>query len=156
MIMYPFLDAVQSSNLLLPKTKIEMDIELNDINFYFIGQTARARLDEGAFRMTFYLKEVKLDSAVVLNMRQTLQKRNTSHASSYQNRNTCLGYTLWRGITQYLCNLFRGKVPRGMVMGLLHKKSLKWRSTIRLLLLPKVWPGKRSTNLERRIPIPRN
>ena len=51
-----------------------MDIDLNDPNFYFIGQTARARLDEGAFRITFHLKKVKVDSTVALDMRQTLQK----------------------------------------------------------------------------------
>ena len=72
MIMYPFLHAFQSSNLLLPKTKIEMGIDLNDPNFYFIGQTVQARLDED-FRI-FHLKEVKLDSSVALHLRKQLKK----------------------------------------------------------------------------------
>ena len=123
MIVYPFLDAFQSSNLLLPKTKIEMDIDLNDPNFYFIGQTARARLDEGAFRMTFHLKEVKVDSTVALDMRQTLQKGIPAMYPVIKTGIRVLDIPSGEASPNTFDDLFRGKVPRRMVMGLLHNKA---------------------------------
>ena len=81
----------------LAKTKIEMDIDLND-------------LGEGVFRMTFHLKEVKLDSAVTLNMRQIFQKRKRHHPIPLQ-------------------FVQRQNAP-SLGHGFASQQSLQWRSTI--------------------------
>lgn len=123
MIVYPFLDAFQSGNLLLPKTKIEMAIDLNDVNFYFIGETARAKLDEGAVRVTFHLKEVKLDSHVAVNLRQTLQKGMPALYPLIKTEVRVLDIPAREASPNTFDDLFRGKVPRRMVMGLLHSRA---------------------------------
>lgn len=104
MILYPFLDAFQSANLLVPKTKIEMAIDLNDANFYFIGQTARAKLDESAFRITFHLKEYRSQAGQSCSPQseKRITERNTCHVPLDQNRSACLGHTRQRGITQHV------------------------------------------------------
>lgn len=123
MIVYPFLDAFQSANVLLAKTNIEMVIDLNDTNnFYFIGETARARLDESAFNTTFHLNEVKLDSTVALNLRQELQKGIPDMYAVIKSEVRVLDIPSGEASPNTFDDLFRGKVPRRMVMGLLHNK----------------------------------
>ena len=123
MIVYPFLDAFQSGNLLLPKTKIEMAIDLNDVNFYLIGETARAKLDKSAVRVTFHLNEVKLDSHVAVDLRKTITARNACPVPIVQKGGARMDIPTREASPNTFDDSFRGKVPCRMVIGLLHSRA---------------------------------
>ena len=122
----PHVDLFNSGRMLIPGVDLKIRFTLNDPKFFMnrlIAQNVNVRLQQGDLKMKFFACMVKVRSDVYIQIASTrLQKnldvyyptvRSETRTYTLQNRDSIFEAT----------DVFNGRVPDRVVVGLVHQKS---------------------------------
>lgn len=122
-IFQPHHEAFQMGKVLVPDVEIKIRFFFNSADFFMNGVAERGRLDQDDIKITFHLCQLRLSDSIYKELSVT--RHNKRQLASYPvARSEIRVFSHPTNILEFdEGNLFHGKVPDRLIVGLLHNKA---------------------------------
>ncbi|XP_078364067.1 uncharacterized protein F54H12.2-like [Oculina patagonica] len=123
LIFQPHHEAFQMGKVLVPDVEIKIRFFFNSADFFMNGVAERGRLDQDDIKITFHLCQLRLSDSIYKELSVT--RHNKRQLASYPVvRSEIRVFSHPANILEFdEGNLFHGKVPDRLIVGLLHNKA---------------------------------